>query len=64
MTLKEFKTNLDKLPDDLQVFIACDEELNIIYSKPTVSIIELEKSNNNGTFDALVIYGLSGSERN
>jgi predicted glycosyltransferase len=64
MTIKELKAVLNAFPEDTKVFMSSDEELNNIFEGFEVSGIEMEKSNGVGTYDAVIMYPLSGSEVN
>lgn len=61
-TVKDLIEILKKYPEDTQVFVANDEELNNVFYGFAVDDYEVEKSNNDGTFDAVIIYPLDGGE--
>lgn len=63
MTIKDLIKHLNEHPENMQVYVASDEEFNTLFTDVDLTVTEIEKSNNDGTYDALVIYGLSGSER-
>ncbi len=55
MTIKELKRAIENYPDDMQIVIGSDEELNQINGVGDVYATQLEKSNNTGSFDALML---------
>ncbi|MFH7836317.1 MAG: hypothetical protein QXL51_06950 [Candidatus Aenigmatarchaeota archaeon] len=57
MTAKKLIGLLSKVPEDTQIFVASDEELNIIYKGVDVTDIKQKYGKK-----ALVLYGLTGSE--
>ena len=55
MFKKELIKQLEKYKDTDQIFVYSDSEGNDIKSIDSIEEIELNKSNNEGTFDAIVI---------
>lgn len=62
MIVKELMSHLKSYPEDMQVYVTSDEEFNTLFSNIDITSTELNKLNNDGTYDAVVIYGLSGNE--
>lgn len=58
MLIKELKRELAKFDDEALVIISSDEELNTLFEKFEIAELEDVKEGK-----AVVIYGLSGSER-
>lgn len=58
MLIKELKRELAKFDDEALVIISSDEELNTLFEKFEVAELEDVKEGKE-----VVIYGLSGSER-
>ena len=58
MLIKELKRELAKFDDEALVVISSDEELNTLFEKFEVAELEDAKEGKE-----VVIYGLSGSER-
>jgi len=58
MLIKELKRELAKFDDEALVIISSDEELNTLFEKFEVAELEDVKEG-----PEVVIYGLSGSER-
>lgn len=53
MKVKDMIELLKRYPQDLEVLVSSDEELNILYEKFEISLLDK---------DCVVIYGLSGYE--
>lgn len=62
MIVKELIEQLKTYPQDSKIILASDEEMNVQYTDMKVCTLEIDKSNNKGTYDACLIYPLSGSE--
>jgi hypothetical protein len=57
MTIKELIRKLQEYPrEDAEIFMSNDSEGNEIKTIDTIASIELDKSNNDGTYDAFVIF--------
>lgn len=56
MTIKELRQYLASFEPEAEVLVSSDEELNTMFSKFEVAVLEEEDNNR------VVIYGLSGSE--
>lgn len=56
MLIKELIKELQKYNEDSQIFLSNDPEGNEIKTIDLLTEQEFDKSNNDGTYDAIVIY--------
>ena len=61
MTIKDLIIELGNYPYDMQVFVASDEEGNSIQKILSVEQGEFAKTNNDGSYDGVIIFP-SGEE--
>jgi hypothetical protein len=53
MTIKQLKQQIENIPDNTEFVVSCDEELNTLYTKWEIAMLNNKQ---------MVIYGLSGTE--
>lgn len=56
MTVKELKNLLERCPDDMKIVLASDEEGNRMEGVYIAEVLQFQKSNNDGSYDALTFY--------
>ncbi len=55
MTIKELINKLGDYPYDMQVFIDGDTDIQVVNGLADVVPVEMAKTNNNGSYDAVLI---------
>ncbi len=61
-TVKELMDKLRHYSPNTQVLVSNDEEMNTVHWGFEVCTLELDKENNKGTTNAVLIFPLSGQE--